>query len=1361
MSANFTPIFGGYREPGAFRFWCQKVLPLVYDDSLSYYELLCKVVDYINNLIHDNSAMIDNLNSLLTAYNQLQDYVNTYFANLDLTGEVSDKIDEMADNGELLAILAPVTNELTQFVRDEVVAQNAYNAHTRDMVSAMVGQPFMASSASEMTDTSKIYVYVGETTGSLTNGYWYYYNGTAWVEGGEYMASTTERDMEVVAEDVVFRSGISNEIYMESGTYLDVDGATHSVNTARQRNISPICIDSLAGVVIPSGYEMYVFCLDEFHDLIGALPSWYTGYFNVFNCLSGTKYINFAVRDASTPTADISEEIIVPVYFKRNAKNVSAMWNVMEGGIYFDGNNVVVNENGFGVSVDGKFYYIAPVDLQSSTTFTPAVLTSNYYLVIDMNAVTAGVRTNPATAMRLISTLDRDSNSERYIIVASYFFGRWNFVGEFSYFEPRMCSVEPDYVGWNVAPNGIRIVGNTVVVNENGFCIAYHGKVYYIAPTDQTTVTTFNASDATQHLVIDPALLTSVNGRNNPADVMSVVNYFGAPGTYNKKYIYVANFYKNYWDFCGKFQYFNQPVFANHGYHANNIFLEKHMIAHGGGTYAEENTIENFRGAIEAGYKVVECDVQFTSDNIPVLYHDTSFTVGGTTYVIASSTYSALKTAKPNLAKLDDLLLLAKESNICVDIDFTKTYTTAQTNTLYDTIVKYGALSRCMITCFSATARQLLSLSNDVIICISSLAESAISSNTDIIRKSALFFGSVERENVTQALVTAFHNAGILVKAWTVNGESQADTFASYGVDMIITDSLMDSYSVIADLRTKINKPAVAGTNGQVLTSDGAGSQAWESIVIDDTLTISGVAADAKKVGDEITGLKSDFDKRTDYIGYELSLFESATNTGSIKYSDGADNTSSSYNDCKSSNRIAVKSGWTIAYSARNATGNCLIAFYSSNGTYDQNNSVEGTGALKTDVYTVPEDGFIRIACRADIATHTYTLTANGKLQDLQDETDKNTDDIQVLTFQQDELYPTAKMLTGADFVIGTHLAPSESRRIRLANNITSKTGGVYFIVPASNSYGYEVEIMNGSTRVGPSVNAWSYVSGVFKIVYAGVQYAEYNIYMRKSDNSDWTPSDISNVKIIVVDGGKSDSNVVLNIMSHNVGHYNYGTTGGYSGADYADKVTEWKEMLAKTMPDIILIQEYNSPDGRFDSGNNVNAQTALYTPIFKGFYTNAVGGTGVGTIVTKMSLQATWDISVTAGDTRKFACGLINVGDIPVVLCSVHLIPGTDATAIANRESQRNQLITALSGFDRVIIAGDFNANEDSFYAPFVDAGYTICNHGYFGNIITQADGAIDNIILKGLLPYDATAEADNAITSDHYPFISKVRIV
>ena len=39
---------------GPFRWWCQTVLPLVYDESLSYYEVLCKTQDFINKLIEQD-----------------------------------------------------------------------------------------------------------------------------------------------------------------------------------------------------------------------------------------------------------------------------------------------------------------------------------------------------------------------------------------------------------------------------------------------------------------------------------------------------------------------------------------------------------------------------------------------------------------------------------------------------------------------------------------------------------------------------------------------------------------------------------------------------------------------------------------------------------------------------------------------------------------------------------------------------------------------------------------------------------------------------------------------------------------------------------------------------------------------------------------------------------------------------------------------------------------------------------------------------------------------------------------------------------------------------------------------------------
>ena len=67
-----------YNSLTHFKFWCQKILPLVYDDSLSYYEILCKVVNYINKLIDDDKAIIDNVNELKNELNIVQKWIDNF-----------------------------------------------------------------------------------------------------------------------------------------------------------------------------------------------------------------------------------------------------------------------------------------------------------------------------------------------------------------------------------------------------------------------------------------------------------------------------------------------------------------------------------------------------------------------------------------------------------------------------------------------------------------------------------------------------------------------------------------------------------------------------------------------------------------------------------------------------------------------------------------------------------------------------------------------------------------------------------------------------------------------------------------------------------------------------------------------------------------------------------------------------------------------------------------------------------------------------------------------------------------------------------------------------------------------------------
>lgn len=61
-----------------FRYWCCKVLPLVYDDSLSYYEVLCKVVDYLNHVITDVNQVNTDLEGLRADLAIVQAWVNNF-----------------------------------------------------------------------------------------------------------------------------------------------------------------------------------------------------------------------------------------------------------------------------------------------------------------------------------------------------------------------------------------------------------------------------------------------------------------------------------------------------------------------------------------------------------------------------------------------------------------------------------------------------------------------------------------------------------------------------------------------------------------------------------------------------------------------------------------------------------------------------------------------------------------------------------------------------------------------------------------------------------------------------------------------------------------------------------------------------------------------------------------------------------------------------------------------------------------------------------------------------------------------------------------------------------------------------------
>ena len=116
--ADFTPTLGNYRTLQPFRYWCQKVLPLLYDDCLSYYELLFNVVDYLNKTMEDVETLNGDVTNINKEYEELLNYDNNYFSTLDVQEEINNKLDVMACDGCLSILLKAIVgnNSLTSFV---------------------------------------------------------------------------------------------------------------------------------------------------------------------------------------------------------------------------------------------------------------------------------------------------------------------------------------------------------------------------------------------------------------------------------------------------------------------------------------------------------------------------------------------------------------------------------------------------------------------------------------------------------------------------------------------------------------------------------------------------------------------------------------------------------------------------------------------------------------------------------------------------------------------------------------------------------------------------------------------------------------------------------------------------------------------------------------------------------------------------------------------------------------------------------------------------------------------------------------------------------------------------------------------
>ena len=106
-----------YKRIDQFKFWCQKVLPLVYDDSLSYYELLCKVVNSLNNVINNVNSLPDYIAELVSD-ERLKEILKTLLNSLEeQIASANEETNETATTDRIVGELVWLNGDLYRVIK--------------------------------------------------------------------------------------------------------------------------------------------------------------------------------------------------------------------------------------------------------------------------------------------------------------------------------------------------------------------------------------------------------------------------------------------------------------------------------------------------------------------------------------------------------------------------------------------------------------------------------------------------------------------------------------------------------------------------------------------------------------------------------------------------------------------------------------------------------------------------------------------------------------------------------------------------------------------------------------------------------------------------------------------------------------------------------------------------------------------------------------------------------------------------------------------------------------------------------------------------------------------------------------------
>ena len=240
----------------------------------------------------------------------------------------------------------------------------------------------------------------------------------------------------------------------------------------------------------------------------------------------------------------------------------------------------------------------------------------------------------------------------------------------------------------------------------------------------------------------------------------------------------------------------------------NETLMTTNLICHRGAASAPENTLPAIELAIEQGYKHIEIDLEFTSDNVCVLLHDTSIdrTSDGTGKIYDMTYEDALQYdfgswkspeyAGTKIPKLEEALLLCKRHNVCLQLDIAST---AKTNINIDNLTEMlnvinrtGMIKNVDICAYANRARNIIGIQQGLIMVLG-VTGTTKEKIADFVDLCSFFAYSSQYSSFSQENADYFHTLGAVAQTWEIDNAETAEAAFGNGVDWIITNTLLPS----------------------------------------------------------------------------------------------------------------------------------------------------------------------------------------------------------------------------------------------------------------------------------------------------------------------------------------------------------------------------------------------------------------------------------------------------------------------------------------------------------------------------------------------------------------------------------------